>query len=807
MGNWLKDLQFGARLVRKNPGVFALSIVALTLGIGLTTAMFSITYGALYRGLPVANAERVLHLERNNLARNITSMEVTVHDFHDWREQQTSFTGLAAFYTGTVNVAGLEGRPERFDGAFITANAFDVLGVTPLMGRTFQDGEDRRGAAPVMIIGYRVWQDHFNADPNVIGRTIRYNGEVGEVIGVMQEGFRFPISEDVWVPLRLDPLAIARGQGITLEVFGRLNSGISVDQAGVEFATIASRLAETYPATNEGVGVVMKPYTEEYIGREPVTMLLTMMAAVFLVLLIACANVANLLLARAAARSKEVAVRTAIGASRGRIVRQFLTETFVVAGAGTALGLFLAWFGVRMFNQAIAPTNPPYWIDIRIDAVAFAFAVGLAVLATVLAGVLPALKISAGDVNEVLKDESRGSSSLRLGRLSRVLIVGEIALSCGLLVAAGLMIKSVTQLNNVDYGFEPAEYFTARVGLFETDYPTPLERRQFWEALHERVAALPGVQAAALTTNLPGLGTNGMQIAVEGATYERDQDRPGVRYAVVTPGFFEAIGITALQGRLLDRSDNEGNLPVAVVNESFSREHFADGDALGRRFRPGFPDTASWRTIVGIVPDIWMDGIERDPGETDGFYMPLAQGDFRFMSIMLHTAGDPMLMTSTVRDEVLRIDADLPIYFVSRLDSAILQNVWFFNVFGILFMVFGAAALFLGGVGLYGVMSFTVGRRTQEMGIRMALGASTRSILALVLKQGMWQLGIGLTLGLGIAALLSNGLQLVLFQVEPFDPLIFILVSLVLFLSGTLATLIPARRATRVDPMVALRYE
>jgi predicted permease len=298
-----------------------------------------------------------------------------------------------------------------------------------------------------------------------------------------------------------------------------------------------------------------------------------------------------------------------------------------------------------------------------------------------------------------------------------------------------------------------------------------------------------------------------MQIAVEGATYERDQDRPGVRYAVVTPGFFEAIGITALQGRLLDRSDNEGNLPVAVVNESFSREHFADGDALGRRFRPGFPDTASWRTIVGIVPDIWMDGIERDPGETDGFYMPLAQGDFRFMSIMLHTAGDPMLMTSTVRDEVLRIDADLPIYFVSRLDSAILQNVWFFNVFGILFMVFGAAALFLGGVGLYGVMSFTVGRRTQEMGIRMALGASTRSILALVLKQGMWQLGIGLTLGLGIAALLSNGLQIVLFQVEPFDPLIFILVSLVLFLSGTLATLIPARRATRVDPMVALRYE
>ncbi|MEX2000371.1 MAG: ABC transporter permease [Gemmatimonadales bacterium] len=804
MGNWLKDLQFGARLVRKNPGVFALSIVALTLGIGLTTAMFSITYGALYRGLPVANAERVLHLERNNLARNITSMEVTVHDFHDWREQQTSFTGLAAFYTGTVNVAGLEGRPERFDGAFITANAFAVLGVTPLLGRTFQEGEDRPGSAPVMIIGYRVWQDHFNADPNVIGRTIRYNGDVGEVIGVMHEGFRFPISEDVWVPLRLDPLTIVRGQGMTLEVFGRLHPGLSQDQASVEFATIAARLAETYPETNEGVGVVMKPYAEEYIGEEPATLLLTMMAAVFLVLLIACANVANLLLARAAARSKEVAVRTAIGASRGRIVRQFLTETFVVAGAGTALGLFLAWFGVRMFNQAIAPTNPPYWIDIRLDAVALAFAVGLAVLATVLAGVLPALKISAGDVNEVLKDESRGSSSLRLGKLSRILIVGEIALSCGLLVAAGLMIKSVTQLNNVDYGFEAAEYFTARVGLFETDYPTPLERRQFWEALHERMAALPGVRAAALTTNLPGLGANGTRIGIEGATYERDQDRPAVRFAVVTPGFFEALGVAALQGRLLDRSDNDGNLPVAVVNESFVRDHFPDGDVLGRRFQQG---AGNWRTIVGVVPDIWMDGIEQDPGDTDGFYMPLAQADFRFMSIMLHTAGDPMQMTATVRDEVLRIDADLPIYFVSRLDASVLQDVWFFNVFGILFMVFGAAALFLGGVGLYGVMSFTVGRRTQEMGIRMALGASTRSILALVLKQGMWQLGIGLTLGLGIAALLSNGLQIVLFQVEPFDPVIFVLVSLVLFLSGTLATLIPARRATRVDPMVALRYE
>ena len=806
MGAFLKDLRFGARLIGKNPGVFALSILALTLGIGLTTTMFSITYGALYRGLPVPNSDRVMHLERNNPSKGINSMDVPVHDYVDWREQQTSFNGLAGYYMGTVNLSGLEGRPERFNGAYMSANAFDVLGVAPMMGRNFREGEDQPGAAPVVILGYRIWKDRFAGAPDVIGRTVRVNGEVSEVIGVMPEGFRFPLDQDIWVAMHQDPLTIPRGGGYGLEVYGRLKAGVSLDQAGAEFATIASRLAETYPETNEGVGVLMKPYTEEFIGQQPANMLKTMLVAVFLVLLIACANVANLLLARAAARSKEVAVRTAIGASRSRVVMQFLTETFVVAVTGLGLGLGVAWLGITLFNRAIAPTDPPYWIDIRLDWIALAFAAGLTLFATFVAGVIPALKISGSDVNEVLKDESRGSSSLTLGRWSRALIVAEIALSCGLLVSAGLMIKSVVQLNNVEYGFQPSEYFTARIGLFENKYPTKEARRQFWDEALTRLGGLPGVHQAVLTTSLPGLGAYGTRMELEGVTYERTQDKPAVRYAVVTPDYLESIGQHIISGRFLETADGPDALPVAVVNESFVKRYYPNEEPIGHRFR-STADSATWLTIVGVAPDIWMDGIENEPGDIEGYYVPLAQSDNRFLSVMLHADGDVMRLAPLVRDEVLKIDADQPIYFVNRLDQAILQNVWYFRVFGILFMVFGFAALFLGGVGLYGVMSFTVARRTQEMGIRMALGASARDILRLVMKQGLWQLGIGLTIGLGIAALLSRGLQVVLFQVEPFDPLIFVTVAMVLFVSGTLAVLIPARRATVVDPMVALRYE
>ncbi len=805
MPSFVQDLRVGARLMLKNPGVTILAVFALSLGIGLTTTTFSIVYGALLRGLPFEESHRLMHLERNNLAEDIQSMEVTLHDFLDWQEQQTSFEGLAGFYQGTVNVSGTE-RPERYDGAFISANAFDMLRARAMLGRAFQAGEDDPAAAPVILLGHRVWQDRFDGDLDVVGKTVRANGEEMTIIGVMPQGFAFPLAEDVWLPLRMDPLRIERGQGITLEVFGRLRDGVTIDQATAEFASIAKRLELEYPETNEGVGAVIKPYTEEYMGDEPKTLLTTMFAAVFLVLLIACANVANLLLARAAARTKEVAIRSALGANRLQVVLQMLAEAFVLSSVGAVIGLGLGWLGVRLFNAAIANTDPPFWIDIKIDAVAILFVVGLAVLSAVIAGIIPALQATGTKVHEVLKDESRGSSSMRLGKLTRGLVVAEIALSVGLLVSAGLMIKSVTNLRTIDFGFASANVFTARVGLFETDYPDESSRVRFAQELQQRLRALPGAQAASLTSGLPALGSGRSRMAVEGEAYATERDYPLTRLNTVSPDFFATFDVSLLEGRDFRWSDNEESLPVAIVNQPFAQRHFPDASPIGRRVRLGTADTEEpWLTIVGVVPDLYMGGVDNE--DPEGLYLPLGQSSLRFMSMAVRMAGNPMAVAPLVREEVTKIDTDLPIYWVWTMADAIARDTWFYRVFGVIFMVFGGVALFLASVGLYGVTAFSVSRRTQEVGVRMALGAKTSDVLKLIFRQGAAQLAVGLVIGVALAAGLSRGLEVVLFQVEPWDPVIFVTIVLVLVATSIAASLVPARRATRVDPVIALRYE
>ncbi len=806
MHSVLKSIRYGVRMVLRNPGLAVISIVALTLGIGLTTTMFSIVYGALYRGLPFEESHRLMHVGRNNLAEDIEDMGVTIHDFVDWREQQTSFEAIAGFYQGTVNVAGSEGRPDRYDGAFMSANTFQLIGAQPLLGRTFRAGEDRPEAEPVIILGYSAWRDRYGSDPDVIGRVVRVNGEQTTIVGVMPEGFAFPIAEEVWVPLRMNPLEIERGQGYTLSVFGRLKDGVSLDQVHAEFSAIARRLELEYPETNEGVGVVIKPYTERFIGDEPARLLWTMMAAVFGVLLIACANVANLLLARATVRSREVAVRTALGASRARVVAQLLTETLVLSALGGLLGLGVAWIGVNLFNRSIVNTDPPFWIDIKVDPVAVLFVIALVLVSSVIAGIFPAVQSSGADVNEILKDESRGSSSLRIGKFSRGLVVAEIALSFGLLVGAGLMIRSVAKLRTIDYGFAPQEIFSARVGLFDSDYPDDPSRVRFFDEMRERLAALPGVRSAAIASNLPGLGSGRWRVGVEGKTYDRDQDYPMARGNSVSPGYFESFGASVLQGRDFTAQDRAETLPVAIVNQSFVQAFFPGESPVGRRFRVG--DSTSeepWVTIVGVVPDLFMGGPENEFPE--GFYLPMAQKVARFMFMLARTDANPMALAPLVRDEVVAVDENLPIYWVRTLEQAIAESTWFYTVFGTLFVVFGGVALFLAAIGLYGVMSFAVSRRTKEVGVRMALGAERGDVLKLVLKQGLWQLAIGVVLGIGFGALLSRGLQEFLFEVGAMDPMTFVAIAVVLVSTGILASLIPARRATRVDPMVALRYE
>jgi predicted permease len=793
-------------MIAKHRGLAAIAVTAFALGIGLTTITFSIVYGALLRGLPFPESERLIHLEESRPAEGISSRAVSIPDFVDWRAQQTAFEDLAGFAVGTANLARAGERPERHSAAYTTASMFDLVRVGPEIGRGLTSADDAPGAPQVALLGHELWRDRFGADRSIVGRTIRVNGESTIIVGVMPRGFRFPILQDLWVNLRPDPNALPRGEGRLLEVFGRLKRGWSREGAGASMAAITSRLGEAYPATNRGVVPLLKPYTEEFIGRDVAGMLYTMLAAVFGVLLIACANVANLLLARTALRGKEVAIRTALGASRARIVLQLLTETLAMAAVGTALGLGIAVLGVRMFNAAIVTARPPFWIDIRLHSTVLLFSLGLTLAASLAAGLAPALQASGAGMHDVLKDESRAGAGLRLGRFSRWLVLGEIALSCALLVAAGLMIKSVVKLRHVDFGFPSGEVFTSEIALFDGARPDTAARIAFLDELLPRLAAIPGVRTAAIASTIPGEDGNFAYVAIEGLGYSTESDYPEMRYSAVTPGFFDIFNARPIQGRVIEASDRPGTLPVVVVNASFARAHFADQSPIGRRIRFGRSDSKEpWRTVVGVVPDRHMDGVEDE--EPEGVYVPLAQRPQQYLSLVARVVGNPLALSAPVAAAVARLDPDLPVFNIMSHAELVARRTWYYRVFGTLFMAFGSVALFLAAIGLYGVMAFSVSRRRHEFGVRMALGASGRTIVRLVLGQGLRQLAIGIALGLGVGLLLARGLQIVLFGVNPSDAQVYAGIAAVLALTGVLACVIPARRASRIEPLIALRSD
>jgi predicted permease len=741
---------------------------------------------------------------RSRPATGGNRMGTPIGDYVEYRDQQQTLAPLAAYYSGTINVSGT-GDAERFTGAWVTSTAFDLTRVQPLLGRTIQAGEDVPGGDRVAVLGYGMWQRRFGSDSSIIGTSLRANGVPFTIVGVMPEGYRFPNDASIWLPLQLDPVALERGGGQWLNIAGRLKEGVTVEQATADVNAIAARLATEYPETNEGINAAVMNFIEADMGPEPKQLLSTMLAAVFLVLLIACANLANLLMDRAAHKSKEVGIRTAMGASRGAVVRQFMTEALVLATVGGVLGTLVAWGGITIFNQSIVDTQPPFYIDIALHAPVLLFVIGVSLVATLFSGIIPAWQSSRTDLNEILKDESRGSSSLKIGKMSKGLVVFEIALSCGLLVASGLMIKSVTRLQNVDPGFRTTDIFTARMG-FPATYTDTAMQKQFYVQLRERLGQIPGAQNAAITSGLPAVNEGGGNFTVEGVVYDRDEDVPDARNLSVSAGFFETFDIPLQQGRVINASDREDGLPVAVINRTFADRFFPNQDPVGRRIRQGGrTSTAPWRTIVGIVPSTFSG----DPEEQrrPGFYIPLAQNHSNFVSLAVRTTGTPMTITPQVRQAVQSLNPDIPLYWVYSMAEAFERPTWFIRVFGTMFMIFGLIALFLASVGLYAVMSFSVSRRVREVGIRMALGAQGGDVVKMIFGQGAWQLGLGLGFGLALAAASAQVMQVILFDVPPRDPITYASVALVLASAGLLACLIPARRATRVDPIVALRAE
>lgn len=809
MQQLLGDVRSGVRMLVKYPTLSLVAIVTLGLGIGLSTTVFCVVNGGLFKGLPFKDADRIVVVVATNPSQGQPRRPVSVHDVPVWLERQTSFDVIGPVGVTPLNLSIDEGRPERFTAGQVTVPVFQMLGVNPVIGRGFREGDDARSAEPVILLGHTVWQQKYGGSPDVIGRSIRASGVYRTIIGVMPENFGFPFQESLWVPLVIDPLAQPRGQGPAYNVVGRLKRDVTIEEAQAQAKTIAAQLETEFPATNKGLGATVMPYTEMALGPQIYALLLTMLGAGIGVLLIACVNVSNLLVARASLRQREVAVRIALGAGRARVVRQHLTEVLVLAAAGGTIGILISVLGMRWFTQAVSVNPPPFWITFDLDYRVLLFVGGMIVLASLFAGGLPALQAAGVNAAASLKDDSRSSTSGRLGKFSSALVVAELAVSCGLLIAAGLMTKSVVQLKNVPMPFAVDNILTARIDLPTDSYANPAAAIRFYEQLLPRLQSATGIKSATLSDGLPAAGNGAVPVAIQGKAYAQQSDHPEAREGIVTAGYFDTFQAKVLRGREFTPSDNATGQPVAIVNESFARVLFPGADPVGRQFKRARPGSNEpWLTIVGMVPDLVMEGIGNNNASPVGYYIPIAQSDVgNRVRVAVRTHGDPAAATPFVRAAVASLDPDLAIYEINTLRWVIDRQTWFYTVFGSFFMAFGVCALLLAAAGLYGVMSFSVTQRTREMGVRSALGAKGAQLVLLIMRRSVVQLAIGLFFGLALALLAAGALQPLLYKVSPRDAMVFAGVVVTLAVASLTASFLPARRVTRIDPVVALAVE
>jgi predicted permease len=808
-----QDIRFAARMLVKDRWFTLVAVLALALGIGVNTTVFTFVNAVLIRGLPFDEPHEIFVVNTRITTENRDG-PVSYPDFEDMRAQSQTFAGFGAFQPSTMNVSDSGHAPERTSGALVTANTFGLLRQPTHLGRDFAAGEDRPEAPPVVMLGYGIWKSRYGGDPNVVGRVIKVNEIACTVIGVMPEGMKFPVNADMWRPL-VNEGARQKRETRGLMVFGRLKPGVSRAEAQAELSAIAARLKQEYPETNKDTDARLMTFNERFNGGQIRVVFLALLGAVGFVLLIACANVANMLLARSAHRSREVAVRIALGATRGRVVGQLLVESVMLSSLGGLLGLALTYVGVQLFERAVSDTGKPYWIEFTFDPVVFAYLAAICVGTGIVFGLAPALQVSKTNVNDILKEGGRGTAGGRRARVFRsTMVVVELMLTVVLLVGAGLMIRSFLNLYSLDLGIDTRQILTMQMGLTELKYPKPEQRRIFFDALLPRLEAIPGMQSVALTTSLPAGGAEPRELEIDGRPKSENERAPRISTLVVSPRYFEVIGVGVQRGRGFTATDGAEGSEVTIVNERLASQFFANDDPIGKRIRVRTPargpfpagPVGPWLAIVGVTPTVRQgDQQAIDPAAVA--YVPYRQEAGGFTHIIARSSVEPATLATLMRQAVQTVDVDQPVYNVRTLDEFLAQMRWPFRVFGTMFTIFAIIALVLSAVGIYAVTAYSVTQRTQEIGVRMALGAQTGQVSWLILRHGLVQLAIGLTLGLAGGLGVGTVLQGIIVQVPPRDPVTFGAIVAVLVVVTIAACLIPARRAAHLDPLTALRVE
>ena len=807
METLLKDIRYGVRSLLKRPGFTLIAVMTLALGIGANTAIFSVVNTVLIRPLPYQNPERLVVLLETLSERTIPT---SYPNFVDWRNQTSAFENVAALRPReSFNLTGA-GESERLQGRLVSANFLSTVGVRPIRGRDFVAEDDRPGATPTVILSHELWQRRFGADENVIGKQITLNSQSFTVIGITPANFQFGSEADVSVPIGLSAERFAlRGKDPGIRSIARLKDGVPIGQAQAELNTIAARLEGQYPETNSGRRVRLESLRDNVVGDIRPT-LLTLLGAVGFVLLIACANVANLLLTRSAGRYKEIAIRTALGASRFRVLRQLFTESAMLAGVGGIAGLFLAIWGIDLITSYL-PEGVPRIGEVGVDASVLGFTLGASLFTGVLFGLAPALRFSNPNLTDTLKEGERNSSTGR-SRTGSVLVIAEVALTVVLLIGAGLLVKSFWRLSGVDPGFNPQNLLSMQVSV-TAGADDGRKVAAFLDDVQQRVKSLPGVTSVSVSNGLPFEGANQPPFVIEGhAPPEPGREPSGILYRP-SPDYFETMGIGLLRGRTFSAQDTRESPLVAVIDEVFARQHFPNEDPLGKRVKLAVPGSES-HEIVGVVrhvEHVALDG--QAPADAQLYFnfnqIPLAglPRYVRRVNLLVRTTTEPLGLAGAVRSQISAVDKDQAVFNVATMEQRLAQSVAARRFSMILLAVFAALALILAAVGIYGVISYSVAQRTREVGIRMALGAQTSDVLKLVVRDGLKLVLIGVVVGLVGAFMLTRLMTTLLFAVTPTDVTTYASVALGLIGVAMLACYLPARRATKVDPLVALRYE